>query len=199
MDELRGAILEVQNKHRNVQGRCFVAEEDLRAVLTRGAVNQALYDKDIDKNCKLELYHIDEAVDVVINGAHRVFAILVLIRYTKFILQFIQGDNYQGSGLDQRLPFDKDRLRSIFHAQAPIEEFYDKQWHFTAPIFSDSVFTRLLPRETILPITEEEQLGEGGFGNVYRITIPPSHQRFQSISRDREVGQSRPSSVTTPY
>jgi hypothetical protein len=199
MDELRGAILEVQNKHRNVQGRCFVAEEDLRAVLTRDTVNQALYDKDIDKNCKLEPYHIDEAVNVVINGAHRVFAILVLIRYTKFILQFIQGDNYQGSGLDQRLPFDKDQLRSIFQAQAPIEEFYDKQWHFTAPIFSDSVFTRLLPRETILPITEEEQLGEGGFGNVYRIAIPPSHQRFQSISRDREVGQSHPSSVTTPY
>jgi hypothetical protein len=196
MEDLRNSILTAQNKNRNVHGQCFVSDDDLRDVLTEDAVRKALRDRETTTDCKLEPFHIDQAVNVVVHGAHRIFAILVHIRHTKSILQFIEGDNYQSSGLDHRLPFEKGQLHAIFPAPTTVDEFYERQWHFTAPIFCDSIVTRILPPEIILPIIEEESLGAGGFGEVYSIKIASSHQRFDSVSRSQqEVSQTRPAGL----
>lgn len=196
MEDLRNSILTAQNKNRNIHGQCFVSDDDLRDVLTEDAVRRALRDREINKDCRLESFHIDQAVDVVVHGAHRVFAILVHIRHTKSILQFIGGDNYQSSGLDHRLPFEKGHLQAIFPAPTTADEFYERQWHFTAPIFCDSIITRILPPEIILPIIEEEPLGTGGFGDIYSIKIASSHQRFDGVSQSqREVSQERPAGL----
>lgn len=178
MEELRDSVLKVQNKYKNPRGQHFVSNQELYEVLSRDSVHKALHDKDISNSCKLEVYHIDHAVDAIISGAHRIFAILVYIRNTKCIRHFIEGDKYKGSGLDHGLPFDKENLRTILPTELIADEFYERQWHFSAPIFSDSVFSRALPPETILPFTNEQRLGEGGFGDVYSINIEPSHQRY---------------------
>lgn len=185
MEDLRNSILTAQNKNRNINGQCFVSDDDLLNVLTKDAVRKALCDREINKDCKLEPFHIDQAVNAVVHGAHRIFAILVYIRYTKSILQFIESDNYQGSGLDHRLPFEKGQLKAIFPASTTVDEFYERQWHFTAPIFCDSSIKRILPPEIILPIIEEESLGDGAFGNVYSIKIASSHQRFDGVSQSQ--------------
>lgn len=196
MEDLRNSILTAQNKNKNIRGQCFVSDDDLRNVLTEDAVRKALCDKETNKNCRLEPFHIDQAVNVVVYGAHRIFAILVYIRHTKSILQFIGGDNYQRSGLDHRLPFEKGQLQVIFPAPTTGDEFYERQWHFTAPIFYDSIITRILPPEIILPIIEEEPLGAGGFGDVYSIKIASSHQRFDGVSQSqREVSHERPAGL----
>ncbi|KAF7502473.1 hypothetical protein GJ744_005688 [Endocarpon pusillum] len=183
MEDLRKSILTAQNKNRNIHGQCFVSDDDLRDVLTEEAVRKALRDRETTNDCKLEPFHIDHAVHVVLHGARRTFAILVHIRHTKSILQFIEGDKYQGSRLDDRLPFEKEQLQAIFPAPTIVDEFYERQWHFTAPIFCDSIVTRILPPEMILPIIEEESLGAGGFGDVYGIKIASSHQRFEIQAR----------------
>lgn len=188
MEDLRNSILTAQNKNTNIRGQCFVSDDDLRKVLTEDAVHKALCDRETNKDCRLEPFHIDQAVNVVVHGAHRIFAILVYIRHTNSILQFIKVDNYQRSGLDHRLPFEKTQLLSIFPARTTADEFYERQWHFTAPIFCDSIITRMLPPEIILPIIEEEPLGAGGFGDVYSIKIASSHQCFDGVSQSqREV------------
>lgn len=181
----------VQNRNKNIHGQCFVSNDDLREVLTEDAVRKALCDTEISKDCKLEPFLIDQAIDVVVHGAHRIFAILVYIRHTKSILQFIEGDNYQSSGLDHRLPFEKGQLQAIFPIPITVDEFYERQWHFTAPIFCDSIVTRILPPEIILPIIEEEPLGKGAFGHVYSIKIASSHQRYDGVSQSQEVSQER--------
>ena len=196
MEDLRNSILTAQNKNKNTNGQCFVSDDDLRNVLTEDAIRKALCDREINKDCKLETFHIDQAVNVVVHGAHRIFAILVYIRHTKSILQFIKADNYQSSGLDHRLPFEKEQLRAIFPAPTTVDEFYERQWHFTAPIFCDSSIKRILPPEIILPIIEEESLGDGAFGNVYSIKIASSHQRFDGVSQSqREVSQDHPAGL----
>lgn len=196
MEDLRNSILTAQNKNKNIRGQCFVSDDDLRNVLTEDAVRKALCDREINKDCKLESFHIDQAVNVVVHGAYRIFAILVYIRHTKSILHFIGGDNYQRSGLDHRLPFEKGQLQVIFPAPTIVDEFYERQWHFTAPIFCDSIITRILPPETILPIIEEELIGAGGFGDVYSIKIASSHQRFDGIPQSQlEVSQERPAGL----
>lgn len=196
MEDLRNSILTAQSKNTNILGQCFVSDDDLHNVLTEDAVRKALCDRETNKDCKLEPFHIDQAVNVVVHGAHRIFAILVYIRHTKSILQFIGVDNYQRSGLDHRLPFEKGQLKVIFPASTTVDEFYERQWHFTAPIFCDSVITRILPPEIILPIIEEELLGAGGFGDVYSIKIASSHQRFDGVSQSqREVSQELPAGL----
>lgn len=114
------------------------------------------------------------------------------IRHTGSILKFIGGDHYQDSRLDCRLPFDREQLHTILGAQNVADEFYEQQWHFTAPVFSDTIFTRALPPETILPIIKEKPIDEGGFGNVYAIEIASAHQNLASgLLKHRDVGGSR--------
>src|SRR5271170_8126541 len=147
MEKLRNKILELQNE--NFRRQYFVSEQDLGELLTRDVVYQALSDERASDNCKLEPFHIEQVVDVVVNGGHKVFAILVHIRQTKSIRQFIENDQFQGSSIDRGLPFDKAKLRGIL-SPATANEFYERQWHFVAPKFSESVFTRTLPPEMIL-------------------------------------------------
>ena len=191
MESLGNSILEVQNK--NVRGQCFVADQDLYKVITKDAVyrplreviienfnERTIYNPEPNNTYKLERYHIEQAVDIFINGAHKIFATLVHIRYAELIRQFVEDDKYRVSELDHGLPFDKDKLRALLPKKTIANEFYEQQWQFAAPVFSDSVFTRFLPPKTILPFIES--LGEGGFGQVYSIEIASSHERLSSNS-----------------
>ena len=189
MDKLRNAIVESQYKNKDNRGRCFVSGPDIQGLLTRGAVREALYDKNASANCKLEPYLVDQAVEVVNNGAHRIFAILIHIRHTKSICHFFEHDRSQNLELDHALPFDQSTLYAILKDHTVAGEFYERQWHFAAPVFSDNIFTKVLPPETILPFTKDEIIGAGGFGDVYSIEIEPSHRRFLNRSMQQvEVG-----------
>ena len=190
MEGLRNSILTLQRL--NVYNENFVSSDDLRKVLTEDALRSALRDRISTDDCRLEPYNIEDVLKAVIQGAHRIFAILVHIRRTSSILQFMRHDRYQASGLDNRLPFRMEELRAIFPAQIVRNEFYERQWHYSSPVFCDSVVIRDLPVNTILPFVNEEPLGDGAFGDVYRIEIPPSHLCIESVSKgQREVG-SRP-------
>ena len=187
MDELRGSILKVQHKQSNWQGHGFASDDDVRRIMNRGSVRTALRDRGISPNDKMEPAQIDNAVETIISRAQRIFAILVLISRTKFIRRFIESDNFQNSTLDQGLPFDSHRLRHILKDKNVETQFFDQQWSFAAPILSDSVFARVLPGNSILPFTKNHCIGEGSFGVVYVIAIPPSHQLFVQDSSPVEV------------
>lgn len=187
MDDLFKAILNVQHKQRNSQGREFASDVDVRGIMNRDNVRKALQDKDAHPKHKLAPEHIDDAADIIVSRAPRVFAILVLIHCTKFILHFVENDYFQTSIIDQGLPFDRQKLFHILKDDSVVTQFFEKQWSFAAPVFSDSVFARVLPRETILPFIENCSISEGNFGVVSVIKIPPSHQLFVRNSSPVEV------------
>lgn len=125
----------------------------------------------------MEWYHVNEVVQIIINGAWNVFAILFLMRQPQCILSFIKADRLQRSTIDHKLPYELGKLKEILNT-AVAQEFYDKQWGFTAPFFSGSIFTRIIPDDFVLPFLSDTELGEGSFGRVHKIQVERSYQQF---------------------
>lgn len=126
---------------------------------------------------QMEMYHVNEAVEIIKNGAWNVFAILVLIKQPRRIVSFIEDDRMQRGPIDHHLPFELTKLEELLDPMVA-QDFHDKQWEFTAPSFSGSVFTRILPDDFVLPFLSDKELGEGSFGTVHRIQVERSYQQF---------------------
>jgi hypothetical protein len=170
MEELKDSINELRQK--NYQSRSFIPQEALFRLMQRDKIREAL-------NGKTENYKLEELVENIFRGARKIFAILLLNSHERYITKFIAGDQLQSSQLDYKLPFDLGQLQNLMsggHAAL----FYDKQWEFTAPVFTPSVLRRSLQHDTILPFTKEQKVGSGGFGDVYLLDIDPNHQVFDS-------------------
>jgi hypothetical protein len=97
------------------------------------------------------------------------------MREEPLIVNFLRRDQLLRTRLDEKLPRQVDELVVILKSKAIAEEFYEFQWQFLAPVFSELKVHRLLHEETILPFLAEEYLGQGGFGKVYRTRIHESH------------------------
>jgi hypothetical protein len=177
MEHLYDKISGLWSKYTNVEGKHFVSGQLLRQLLTRDAIRDALLDQKY-----FAPYHVDQVIEAVLGGAHKTFAILVLIKQPRCIRKFIEHDQYHSSGLDHGLPFDKEKLSQMLSSRKSAVAFGETQWGFIAPTFCESVFTRTLPSTTVLPFLQEEKLGCGGFGEVYMIKIASSHQRLGNAS-----------------
>ena len=188
LEDLRDSIIRIRAKHKNIYSQYFIPNQDVYDILTEEAIRNTFLDCDTllsshkDAKYRLENYEIEQAVDAVMKGAHRVFAILIFIRSPGLIRQFIKHDNYQILPRDHGLPFDLEKLEIILGENTIAMEFYDAQWQFTAPVFSDDIFTRELPPETVLPFVKESSIADGAFGDVFAIEIAPSSQLFNSDS-----------------
>lgn len=169
MDTLYSSISRIRRK--NVDRRYFAPSHLVREVMTSESVRKVLRDS------QMEMYHVDEAVEVIRSGAWNVFAILVLIKQPRCIVSFIEDDRMQRGPVDHHLPFELTKLEELLHGMVA-QDFHDKQWEFTAPSFSGSVFTRILPDDFVLPFLSDEELGEGSFGAVHRIQVECSYQQF---------------------
>ena len=170
MDTLYSSISKIRRKNA-VDFRYFVPSHKVREVMASESVREALLDS------QMETYHVNEAVEIINNGAWNVFAILVLLKQPWSIVNFIKDDRMQRGPIDHHLPFELTKLQELLGLMVA-QDFHDKQWEFTAPSFSGSVFTRILPRDFVLPFLSDEDLGEGSFGTVHRIEVERSYQQF---------------------
>lgn len=114
----------------------FTPSHLVRDALKPELVCQSLFE------CAVETHLVDEATQVIIEGAWNVYAILIMIRKLRYILAFIKDDHLQRSTIDDKLLLDLEKLRKVFKDPITATEFYDQQWGFTAPLFSKSVFIR---------------------------------------------------------
>ena len=131
-------------------------------------------------NSDIEVRHREEAVQTILAGARKTFAILVIIHQVSRITAFMNRDQLLTSTIDDKLPFSLSQLQEIMRHDA--DEFYEKQWEFIAPVFSRMRAHRLLDDDTILPFTNSTLLGVGGFGRVYETIIHPQHLGIPSSS-----------------
>ena len=153
----------------NANSQKFVPENELRAVMVRDLIMPIV--KGI-----LPSHRAEERVTSIIEGAQKVFGILVLIDKTAYIDNFIWKDRFQPRHIDHLLPFGSDQLRAIINEDDVTDLFLEKQWEFCAPIFSGRIIPRTLEDHTILPFLTDDHLTEGGYGSVYKIRIHLSHQ-----------------------
>ena len=169
MDTLYSSISKIRRK--NADRRYFAPSNLVRQAMTSESVRKVLLDSQI------ELHHVNEAVEIIRNGAWNIFAILVLIKQPWSIVGFIEDDRMQRGPIDHHLPFELSKLQDLLD-ETMAQDFHDKQWEFTAPFFSGSVFKRVLPDDFVMPFLSDEDLGEGSFGAVHRIQVECSYQDF---------------------
>jgi hypothetical protein len=172
MESLKESLLGL--RQRNYWNNHFVSEIDLYALMSEELIRKALLDCDLPPN------NLPETVKTVCAGLRKIFAILILNGDAKLVTKFIAFDQLQRTELDKKLPLHLDELCLVLPKTRPyrLELFLERQWEFLPPIFSGKLISRCLAPQTIFPITRDEKIGSGGFGDVFEIEISKDYCDF---------------------
>jgi hypothetical protein len=174
----------------------FIPYESLDKLLTEDEIRNALKESDID------IIRRNDISERVFSGGKRIFAILVSIDHLELIYSFIEHDNYSTAKLDDKLPLSKADLETMFGKEnienelRELEEgnatnskrrelerrardiekwarrFEDNQYEYFVPSFQRKSTHRKLSDRLRLPFKTKKALGKGGFGEVYKVTLP---------------------------
>ncbi|KAG8666895.1 hypothetical protein FPOAC2_12033 [Fusarium poae] len=166
------AILET-----NWQGENFISFKRLEDALSSSSIKKVLAEAD------LQPYHQNDAFQAVQQGGRRVFATLCTIHKPHLILDFIAQDGFLKGSLDSKMPLEEEVLRIIIPKDYRV--FFDAQWPFCSPLFQHNLSHRRLHARTILPFLEMTSKGQGGFGNVYHVSLPHFHQDLAPLATSR--------------
>jgi hypothetical protein len=117
------------------------------------------------------------------------FALLVLIRHPLLIGIFLTA--YELTSLPLPRYFSEYDLndRQFKHLPSRSREqlaaaFQDQKWQFSVPIFTDGTF-QSYQKGTILPFLDEEQIGKGGYGKVFKVWVHPSYCTLNPVQVSR--------------
>lgn len=162
--------------------RYFVPEGPLIELMTKERVQKAISD-----TADIETFQVGELVDIILKGAIKVFAILVLLKGEEaLILRFVETDGFQKTALDARLPLHRSQIQALVPEDA-VDDFYEKQWEFVVPFFSKAIIHRVMDHSARLPFVLDTDTGkEGGFGHIYEIQIHPEYHEYP-LSSDGKV------------
>jgi hypothetical protein len=155
----------------------FLPDGELDKLITNDSVIQEL---DLADGAESEL------IEFICQPAKKVFANALISGLGGQNLRKAMSKFKRHGFCDKSLPvgpeFEKLSCVSIPPwSKMKIRYFRDNQWKFLAPVFPnpapDKDLKLVLEPEHILPFTYvDEQSREGTFGNVYQVTIHPSHQ-----------------------
>ncbi len=151
----------------NFESRYFVPYQSLHKLMSRDFVNKVI------DSCDFPIFRKAEIVEIVMRGARRILAILIILRQENMFLQLVATDHFRSVDLDCKLPLSPTDLSKILETAVVAKEFYDIQWTFIPPEFTYSAIHRSLDANTILPfIGDPKELGEGGFGVITEVILP---------------------------
>jgi serine/threonine protein kinase len=134
------------------------------------------------KKVQVNPIYIKELAERVIDGAVKVFSILVLVNDVMLLRTFIEEHKI----MDYNLPLELDILQKFGVATTVV--FYKTQWMFLAPHFTRSLLSVPIGSEIVLPFLKNEEIGVGGFGTVFEITLDGDHQVFPEGFSERVSG-----------
>ncbi|KAL9579125.1 MAG: hypothetical protein Q9212_005287 [Teloschistes hypoglaucus] len=147
----------------------FVPEGSLDKFITTAAIKAAL------REAGAHLHREPENIELIRQGGKKTFAILVSMYKADLIVNFIENQQLQESGIDSKLPYgNKSDLERILPKIAAVD-FFEKQWDYTVPIFRRRAGHRCLYDQTIFPFLESTLHGKGSFGDIYREQLHGSH------------------------
>ena len=162
--------LEIQN----YEQKSFIPLDALKGLLPESRVANLIHA--LSENREIEVWQQPELIRIVVDNGLRVFATLLSFSQPGLIQRFKETDHFSHSQLDSRLPLSKDSLGLILRDDKLSTRFYKHQWRFLAPFFRADQSHRELQDNVILPFTKCEKLGEGGFGEVHKMTMAASYQ-----------------------
>jgi hypothetical protein len=148
-----------------------VPEGSLIPVLTKEVIHNLLSECPSINRCPQDLAQM---VDKVHSTALKLLATLILMESDWKLL-----GSFLNEGLcDQDLPFSLQDLSLDLRealGENSVNDFLRKQHMFLAPIFRKGMSYDSM----VLPFKENELIGQGAFGIVYKMLIHPNHQRLQ--------------------
>ncbi|KAF1992840.1 kinase-like protein [Amniculicola lignicola CBS 123094] len=149
----------------NATYRWYIPRNSLQGLMDEDTVQGALRENGIRS------YQLAEVTKNIIPRGRRIFAILLLIDLIAEVCNFIEA----GELNDERLPLNIEVLRRVLPT-TPADDFFEKQWELSAPIFQYGTINQTYLVMTVIPIVCEKQIGTGGFSTVYEIELDPEHQ-----------------------
>lgn len=156
----------------NTSFRHFVPELLFYALIQEDAIRRALADLLIDP------FQQDELAQRIFQHGRKIFGILILINKAACVSKFVEANVLE----DAKLPFKKDDLMQEVKLSLEEAEKYDKkQWELIAPVFYRGTLSRRFQERTILPFMQDELIGMGAFGDVYKTTLHESHQELRQF------------------
>ena len=176
---LRDQLFDIRIK--NAEGKYFIPNKALEDVLSAERIRTCILYSSIEEIRRADVLRVIE------NGGKRVFAILVLLGKEYLMANFVQNDHMlQGTNLDSKLPLRVEPLGTMLLDERVASEFYQRQWELLPPFFQEDRNHRILESETVLPFIEQEELAQGGFGDVFRVTLDSNQHAF-SYGHGRKV------------
>jgi hypothetical protein len=165
--------------------RRFYPTEALRRIFTITNVRRILAHE--CDNCSMHLANIQTAhpsqyaaerilrTDATLN----VFALLVILRHPLLVGIFLTTYDLTSLPLPRYFsPYDlNDRqFRHLpYRAREQLaSNFEEQKWQFSVPKFTDGTFESY-QEGTILPYVDEEPIGRGGFGSVFKVWVHPNY------------------------
>jgi hypothetical protein len=159
-------------RKRTAHNKWFVPAQKLRQILDRDAVSNHI------DTCEIPLHNRDGCIELVLTSATAVFGILVCVRQEVLIMDFISNEL-----LDNKLPLTRSDIEGI----DVNEQFFIVQSEFISPVFSKRSIILNLKDECVLPFLEDARVGDGGYGNAYRVSLDPLHQDLEKPPVDGSV------------
>ncbi|KAF4626119.1 hypothetical protein G7Y89_g12041 [Cudoniella acicularis] len=158
-----------KRKIRSSSERYFISNSDLSAVFTAADVRQLV----AELKCRTE-DRVGLPGELFAHG-RTTLAILVWLRQENSILNFRTRDI-----LDKSLPLENVEQANALAPGVGNEFVTETQWMFLPYQFGRNMAQshKEIRREIILPFVNEENLGDGGFGEVLKVTIPASLHQF---------------------
>ena len=172
MDDIRGELedLEIQN----YELKSFIPLDALRQLLTENRI--AILIQTLSENGDIEVWQQAELCRIIVNNGLRVFATLLCLSRPDLIVKFKETDHFAHSQLDSKLPLSQESLKMILRDERSGAKFYKHQWKFLVPMFRADQSHRELQDNVILPFTRCQRLGEGGFGEVHKMSLDATYQ-----------------------
>ena len=158
----------------NYERKRFIPLDALKELLPKSRVAALI--RALSEKGEVEVWQQPELIDIIVDNGLRVFATLLFFSRPGLIQKFKETDHFAHSQLDSRLPLSKDSLGHILGDEKLSSRFHKHQWRFLAPFFRADQSHRVLPDHVILPFTRCEPLGEGGFGEIDKMTMDASYQ-----------------------
>lgn len=158
---------------RSHEGKYFIPTKSLEELLPSDQLHKSVVRSSIEE------IHRKDVLRAIENGGKRTFAILLLLGKEASMADFVQNDQMlESTDLDSKLPLHLDTLTTIFADKAAALGFYQRQWELLPPFFRKGRNHRNFESETVLPFTESDELAEGGFGRVFKVTVHADQHAF---------------------
>lgn len=185
---LRDQLFDVRIK--NVEGKYFIPNKALEDVLSADKIRTCILCSSIEEIRRTDVLRVIES------GGKRVFAILLLLGKESLMDNFVQNDHMlQGTNLDSKLPLHLETLETVLLDERVASEFCQRQWELLPPFFQEDRNHRTFESETVLPFIEQEELAQGGFGEVFKVTLDANQHAF-SFGYGRKVNDAHKGYVT---